>query len=336
MTSEPSSSNASSASSARSQATVRGVGTPAAASSAEARNLSIVCSIASAPLTARTPTAASAWSASTRKTICSSEPRGIAAHDHDVARVERDLARSAPRSRRRSGPPSASPARRRIRARARSARAPAARRASLRSSPGSRRACSRASPTRRPSTLAGCPRPDGAATRRDVRPDRAPARVPPLSAKRLTGRCGAVVGASRQPHGPDVRAMTSRQARTRGSPAVPDSCVRVHTQLPARTGEERCERYCRGTSSMSRIWTARTGRPRSDPRPGRSVGQAEEGPDGKMPATIRIPGGRARLRARGPGPAPRRASSSSRSSTTTRTPTARCCRATATTSSSGW
>ena len=78
MTSEPRSSNASSASSARSQATVRGVGTPAAASSAEARNLSIVCSIASAPLTARTPTAASACSVSTRKTICSSEPRGIA------------------------------------------------------------------------------------------------------------------------------------------------------------------------------------------------------------------------------------------------------------------
>src|SRR3954469_5686403 len=78
MTSEPRSSNAASASSARSQATVRGVGTPAAASSAEVRNLSIVCSIASAPLTARTPTAASAWSASTRKTICSREPRGIA------------------------------------------------------------------------------------------------------------------------------------------------------------------------------------------------------------------------------------------------------------------
>ena len=111
MTSEPSSSNAASASSARSQATVRGVGTPAAASSAEARNLSTVRSIASAPLTARTPTAASACSASTRKTICSSEPRGIAAHDHDVARVERDLARRARRCRRRSGRPSASPAR---------------------------------------------------------------------------------------------------------------------------------------------------------------------------------------------------------------------------------
>src|SRR3954471_10095017 len=77
MTSAPSASNASSASSARSQATVRGVGTPAAASSAEARNLSIAGAIARAPLTARTPTAASACSASTRKTICSSEPRGI-------------------------------------------------------------------------------------------------------------------------------------------------------------------------------------------------------------------------------------------------------------------
>src|SRR3954453_14840089 len=60
MTSEPRSSNASSASSARSQATVRGVGTPAAASSAEVRNLSMVCSIAGAPLTARPPAAAGA------------------------------------------------------------------------------------------------------------------------------------------------------------------------------------------------------------------------------------------------------------------------------------
>src|SRR3954469_24934950 len=77
MTSPPRSSNARSASSARSHATVRGVGTPAAASSADARNLSIVCSIASAAFTARTPTACNACSASTRNTICSSEPRGI-------------------------------------------------------------------------------------------------------------------------------------------------------------------------------------------------------------------------------------------------------------------
>src|SRR3954470_6488737 len=77
MTSEPRSANASSASSACSQATVRGVGTPAAASSAEARNLSTARSIASAPLTARTPAAASACRASTRKMTCSSEPRGI-------------------------------------------------------------------------------------------------------------------------------------------------------------------------------------------------------------------------------------------------------------------
>src|SRR4051794_33683918 len=77
MTSAPSSANASSASSACSQATVRGVGTPAAASSAEARNLSTARSIASAPLTARTPAAASACRASTRKMTCSSEPRGI-------------------------------------------------------------------------------------------------------------------------------------------------------------------------------------------------------------------------------------------------------------------
>src|SRR4051794_12773225 len=77
MTSPPRSSNARSASSARSHATVRGVGTPAAASSADARNLSIVCSIARAAFTARTPTACSACSASTRNTICSSEPRGI-------------------------------------------------------------------------------------------------------------------------------------------------------------------------------------------------------------------------------------------------------------------
>ena len=51
ITSPPSSSNASSASSGRSQAIVRGVGTPAAASSAEARNLSMVRSIARGPLT---------------------------------------------------------------------------------------------------------------------------------------------------------------------------------------------------------------------------------------------------------------------------------------------
>src|SRR4051812_3154613 len=99
MTSPPRSSNAASASSARSHATVRGVATPAAASSADARNLSIVCSIASAALTARTPTACSAWSASTRKTICSSEPRGIArtiTTSHASSATSRDRARKPP------------------------------------------------------------------------------------------------------------------------------------------------------------------------------------------------------------------------------------------------
>src|SRR4051794_2190703 len=99
MTSPPRSSNAASASSARSHATVRGVATPAAASSADARNLSIVCSIASAGLTARTPTACSAWSESTRKTICSSEPRGIArtiTTSHASSATSRERARKPP------------------------------------------------------------------------------------------------------------------------------------------------------------------------------------------------------------------------------------------------
>ena len=56
---------------------VRGVGTPARASSAEARNLSTVRSIARGPLTHVTPPACSACSASTRKMTCSSEPRGM-------------------------------------------------------------------------------------------------------------------------------------------------------------------------------------------------------------------------------------------------------------------
>ena len=56
---------------------MRGVGTPARASSAEAKNLSIVRSIARGPLTTVTPRATSACSTSTRKITCSSEPRGM-------------------------------------------------------------------------------------------------------------------------------------------------------------------------------------------------------------------------------------------------------------------
>ena len=103
ITSPPSSANASRASAGRSQAIVRGVGRPARTSRAEARNLSTVRSIACAPLTARTPAAESACNASTRKTTCSSEPRGM---PRTRTTSQRSSASSRPRTER---PPSMRP-----------------------------------------------------------------------------------------------------------------------------------------------------------------------------------------------------------------------------------
>ena len=57
-----------------------------------------------------------------------------------------------------------------------------------------------------------------------------------------------------------------------------------------------------------------------------NVGKAEEGSDGKMHATVRIPEDELVFDPGDPGLPARRASSNSRSSTTTTTPTARCCR----------
>ena len=66
-----------------------------------------------------------------------------------------------------------------------------------------------------------------------------------------------------------------------------------------------------------------------------TVGQAEEGSDGVMRATVRIPEDELVYE---PGIVimPHAGTLELRSSTMTRTRTARCCRATATTSSSGW
>ncbi len=66
-----------------------------------------------------------------------------------------------------------------------------------------------------------------------------------------------------------------------------------------------------------------------------NVGKAEEGPDGMMRATIRIPEDELVYE---PGVLvmPHGGTLELSSSTMTRTPTARSCRATATTSSSGW
>ena len=88
ITSPPSSSNAASASAARSQAIVRGVGIPPAASSAEARNLSTVRSIAWAPLTARTPPRGQHVQRVDAEDDLLERAARDPAHDHDVAPVQ--------------------------------------------------------------------------------------------------------------------------------------------------------------------------------------------------------------------------------------------------------
>ena len=81
---------------------VREVGRPAP-NRLEARNLSTVRSIAWALLTARTPAAASACRTSTRKTTCSSEPRGMPRREPTSSR------RAQPRASAPPAPPSTRP-----------------------------------------------------------------------------------------------------------------------------------------------------------------------------------------------------------------------------------